>query len=84
MFQILAHSPISFPRVRDHGVVIPTNSEVFVEIDPKVTTADIDTLKRIDVVQEKFSKIFNTFLLLNSNSFLWYFIKLEEKGLLLP
>lgn len=34
----------------EYSVAIPTNSETFVEIDPQVTTANLQSLGSIDIV----------------------------------
>lgn len=51
--KLMAHSPISFPSASDSGAGIPINTEVFVEVDAQVTTADKQILGRIDVVRNK-------------------------------
>lgn len=64
---MVAHSPISYPRFADYGVAIPINNEVFVDLDPLVTTADKKALKDIDVVRFNFPKF-----IMEIASFIWY------------
>lgn len=51
MFQMAAHSPISFPRVIDYGKAISHGSEIFVNIEPDVTTADKSIIKGLPIVR---------------------------------
>ncbi|CAL8073009.1 unnamed protein product [Orchesella dallaii] len=43
-FQMVPHSPISFPRIMDKGMAIPPSSEVFVEIEPVLTIGHDDLI----------------------------------------
>lgn len=49
---MVAHSPISFPSVIEFGMAVPHSSEVFVNIEPKVTLAEKGTIKNFPIVSK--------------------------------
>ncbi|ODN05519.1 Sodium channel protein Nach [Orchesella cincta] len=46
--KMVAHSPISFPSIMDMGMPIAPSSEVFVDIEPKITISN-DDLSSVDI-----------------------------------
>ncbi|CAL8073003.1 unnamed protein product [Orchesella dallaii] len=47
-FKMLAHSPISFPSIMEYGAAVPPNSEVFIQVEPDVITAE-SNLKSVNL-----------------------------------